>query len=610
MKHYLLTWYGITDLRAALGLEATDGPILCALKTNNFTDVIILAYTNPDKDHNAFTNEPRALWEKWRSNDLETRLKFPREKAQQFVDAVSNTMAGHTLFADWLQAEMTTAGISCNIQIIPQELKHLNDAQGIYNAAAAALKCALDDVSEKTLASFVSPGTPVMAYTWALIARANPQHNIAVIASSDPRKPPETIFLPKDLLMPVVTAPQADKPSKFDVIIHLLGREGMPIFFGMLQFQAAVHIFITTKEYQNATTNLSKLLHPSCRVQTVIIQDPFKPADTRKEIEKLVGDFPAATKIAANLTGGTKLMFAGALTACWQSGVEPFYFEINNHNVIFLRDGGTAPFVGTKLVSDFFTVNGFDIIKQGWWNDQPNRQARLAITNKLWEKRKIMGSLYTTKEFRDYKSPWGARRSPPFDWKWGKSQASFNSNGGATFFLDNEPISVPPCDDFAQFLSGGWLEEYVFSLLSLLEEKGVIHDLRIGVEVGITARLRYRDDAPTGEFDCSFTDGKRLWIVECKAGQVKQEHIQKLENNLKTYGGIAAKGIIVSSFTITPALSKRISSSTSIIAVHPGKLSTATLSDIITQPSSQRKPFTAPSPFVNPAQNVIPPPKT
>jgi hypothetical protein len=31
MKHYLLTWYGITDLRAALGFEKSDGPILSAL---------------------------------------------------------------------------------------------------------------------------------------------------------------------------------------------------------------------------------------------------------------------------------------------------------------------------------------------------------------------------------------------------------------------------------------------------------------------------------------------------------------------------------------------------------------------------------------------------
>ena len=122
MKHYLLTWYGLTDLRAALGLETTDGPILSALKTGEFTDVVILAYTSPDKDPRVFENTLRAKWEKWRSADLETRLKFPRDLAQQFVDVVGNTSTGHTLFLDWLKGGLTAVGIVCNIKIIPQKL--------------------------------------------------------------------------------------------------------------------------------------------------------------------------------------------------------------------------------------------------------------------------------------------------------------------------------------------------------------------------------------------------------------------------------------------------------------------------------------------------------
>ncbi len=581
MKHYLLTWYGITDLRAALGLETTDGPILSALKTGNFTHVVILAYTNPGKNQNAFTNDLRAKWEKWKTRDLETRLKFPRDNAQQFVDVVSNTATGHTLFMDWLGVELTGAGISCSIQIIPQELKHLNDAHGIYNAAAAAVKLALGETGEKAVTVFVSPGTPVMAYTWALIARANPQHNIAVIASSDPSKPPETIYLPKDLLMPVVAAPTAVKPTEFELIIHLLGRERMPIYFGMIQFRAAKHIFITTQAYSDAATALSRLLPPYCQTKTIIIQDPFRPADTRWAIAEQVGQLPPEAKIAVNLTGGTKLMFSGALAACWESGLEPFYFEVNHHNIIFIRDGATVPFNGAKSVTDFFAVNGFDVITNGRWEDKLCRAARLDVTKKLWEARQILGKLYQNEEFRKYKVPGGAKRNPPFNFKWGASHASFNTKGESALILEGETFPVPRCDDFGQYLGGGWLEEYLFSLLRSIEEKGLICDLRIGMEVDYEGKHRRPFDAPIGEFDCAFTDGKRLWLVECKAGAVKQEHIQKLENNLKTYGGIAARGILVSSFPIVPALVRRVSSSTSIHAVHPGQLNSEFLRQVI-----------------------------
>ena len=355
----------------------------------------------------------------------------------------------------------------------------------------------------------------------------------------------------------------------------------MPIYFGMLQFQAAEHIFITTKEYQDAATVLSRLLPPDSRTKTIIIQDPFKPADTRKAIEKQINKLPPDAKIAANLTGGTKLMFSGALAACWENGLEPFYFEINHHNVIFIRDGSTVPFIGAKCVTGFFTVSGFDVITQGLWNDLPCREARLDVTQRLWKSRQLIGNLYREAEFRKYNVPWGTRRNPPFHWKWGKSEASFSAQKKPSLILDGEALTIPACDDFGQYLGGGWLEEYVFSLLRQLEQNGLIFDLRVGMEVDYAEKHRHPLDPPVGEFDCAFTDGKRLWFVECKAGAVKQEHIQKLENNLKTYGGIAAKGILVTSFPLVSALVKRAHSLTAIRAVHPDNLDVHELQKIL-----------------------------
>jgi hypothetical protein len=584
MKHYLLTWYGITDLKASLGLEETDGPILGALKTGDYTDIVILAYTNADKDLNSFIGDIRIEWEKWRTEPLEKRLAFPRSKIQQMVDAVSNTGTGHTIFTEWLKSELAVTGITVNIKIIPKELKHLNDANGIYKAAASALKLALDDAGEKTLTSFVSPGTPVMAYTWALIARTNPQLDIGVISSSDPRKPPEKIDLPKELLHPILTSPQTAKPSVYDVIIHLLGDQRMPIYFGMLQFQAKKHIFITTQEYAHAAEALGKLLPSGCGYSVVFINNPFKPADTRKAIEQQASSFSKETKIAVNLTGGTKLMFAGALSACWQHGIEPFYFEINNHDIIYLRDGSTVPFTGIKSVTDFFAVNGFSVITQGKWENKPYREARLNVTQKLWEYRETLRALYRSQDFQKYiyNIQWGHKPNPPFDWTWGNSHAAFNTKIAATLVLDGETIPIPDCDDFGEYISGGWFEEYVFYLLRNLEQKKIIHDLRIGMEVTYVAPFKVGRSVPVGEFDCVFTDGKKLWLIECKAGGIKQEHIQKLENNLKTYGGIAARGLLVSAFPVSDAHMKRINSSRSIYAVQAGGLQSDAILKIIT----------------------------
>ena len=52
MRKFLLTWYGITDFRASLGFENTDGPIAAALATEAYSDVVILCYTRADNDSN------------------------------------------------------------------------------------------------------------------------------------------------------------------------------------------------------------------------------------------------------------------------------------------------------------------------------------------------------------------------------------------------------------------------------------------------------------------------------------------------------------------------------------------------------------------------------
>lgn len=367
----------------------------------------------------------------------------------------------------------------------------------------------------------------------------------------------------------------------YDAIIHLLGRERLPVYLGMVQFRTPLHVFITTEDYVPAAKALSRCLPPGSRSTTVLIKDPFKPQDTQAAIESAVSSVPRAVKVAANLTGGTKLMFAGALAACVELQLEPFYFEISRHNVIFIRDGRTVPFVGVRSVEGYLRVNGFNVVTPGRWDDTRWRSARVEVTKALWQARKSLGQLYKTNEFRQYKVPWGQGRNPPFSWSWGDCHAAFTTKGDPTLVLQGKTIPIRACDDFGRYLGGGWFEEYVFLLLRGLEERGLIHDLRIGMEVDYRDQPRGRNEPPNAEFDCAFTDGKRLWLVECKAGGVKQEDIQKLENNLKTYGGVAARGILLTCFPVNARLKQRVDSSDAISLVEADRVCSDVLEWVI-----------------------------
>lgn len=585
MKHYLLTWYGMTDLRAALGLEDADGPVLSALKTADYSDALILAYTNPDKDQHALDGSFRDEWEEWLTDPSDNRPALTRDEAQHFIDAASNTESGHEIFRDWLTHRLDSVDVKVTIQVIPQKLKHLNDAPGIYNAAASAVSFALEDPDDKRVTTNISPGTPVMAYTWALIARSNPQLNIGVVSSSDPRKPPEKIELPKALLDSSISAStRAEaKSPEYDLVIHLLGEQTLPVFFGMRQFQAENNIILTTKEYEPEARRLAKVA--GIAPTPVIVPDPFKPADTRKAITKQVNKRPSDAKIAVNMTGGTKLMFAGALSACWELDLDPFYFEIRHHNVIFLRDGTHVPFVGISDVEDFLRAGDFSTVSPGRWDSDPEREARLPSTREVWKMRQPLPSLYRMREFLDFSRRWDSDHAP-FAFSWNGGEASLDDSG-ARLVLNGVVIDVPKSGYF-RFLAGGWFEEYTYSLLRPLQEEEVLRDLRVGFEVG------YREDSTSNasklaqEFDCVFTDGKRLWIVECKAGAVRQEAIQKLENNLKLYGGVAARGILVSSLPLTEANHNRLRTLPAISAVQPEELSTETFRKIVLGSKRQR----------------------
>jgi len=50
------------------------------------------------------------------------------------------------------------------------------------------------------------------------------------------------------------------------------------------------------------------------------------------------------------------------------------------------------------------------------------------------------------------------------------------------------------------------------------------------------------------ELDIAFTDGRHVYIIECKAGIVNSEHIMKLQNIARYFGGIEGRAILASCF--------------------------------------------------------------
>ncbi|GAA8564540.1 hypothetical protein HpDR60_07290 [Helicobacter pylori] len=105
-------------------------------------------------------------------------------------------------------------------------------------------------------------------------------------------------------------------------------------------------------------------------------------------------------------------------------------------------------------------------------------------------------------------------------------------------------------DDFRKYIIGGWFEEYIyFELLDLLD-KQVIYDLRLNMRLSVESMTdTQRNERPIyAELDMAFSDGRNLYVVECKSGELKNKGVlTTLSTNAQIFGGANAKCILISS---------------------------------------------------------------
>ncbi len=104
-------------------------------------------------------------------------------------------------------------------------------------------------------------------------------------------------------------------------------------------------------------------------------------------------------------------------------------------------------------------------------------------------------------------------------------------------------------DDFRKYIIGGWFEEYIYCELLELLDKQAIYDLRLNMILGVgNTNATQGDKHPIyTELDIAFSDGKNLYVAECKSGELKNKGVlTALSTNAQIFGGVNAKCILIS----------------------------------------------------------------
>lgn len=581
MKKVLMTWYGITDLRAALGLEYSNGPILSALLAEEYKEVLILGYTNKDKVNINELNFDRDLIvakEAFDSNN--------QSEVWNFINQYANTEIAHKYFVEWLNKKLKEESIDMEVIFRSVKLDKLNDTEGIYEVARQALDVVAAFKSKREVTFYLSPGTPVMAFVWAFTALRHPELKKRLLASPVARKAPEVVSLPEQWIewhgKEIVNT---NHGANYDVIFHLFGEQRIPSLLGIRQFDSKKHVFINSKQYP---AKVMKQFLGNAEFDEFTI-DPYDPSKIKETILEYLEKAPTCKKIGFNLTGGTKLMYAGALAASKKINATPFYFDGRNDKVIFLEDFKSEKTKKINSVETFLKLHGNDlqISKQGYWKDiaDINNLERKQLTLKLWKYNSKISKLYweIANEYAD--------KDKPFDLNTKDIHLIYRDDKSVEITLGEEKFSFNKWPMFGTYISGGWFEEYMYMLLEPYVKSGKIHDLRIGLEISFKETIDKKQSLGLGdlksivgetyqELDLVFTDGKKLYIVECKAGAVKSDHVMKLQNIVRYFGGSGGEGVLAACFAPKSKVTKKKIEDSSNIDLASGRYLKENIEDL------------------------------
>ncbi|MCF7853904.1 MAG: DUF1887 family protein [Candidatus Pacebacteria bacterium] len=354
--------------------------------------------------------------------------------------------------------------------------------------------------------------------------------------------------------------------QKFDVVVHLAGEQILPLYMAIEQFDCDNHLVIVTERTDHIFERLRGYYRPTGKTFKKITVAPYQlGADTVRKIKDAVHETAGQSNVGFNLTGGTKPMFAVAFAACQQIKGTPFYIETSGKTVDYLAgDFGREKLTPSLTIEACVKLAGHTVRDSGRWEDITNLGTKRSLLPWLWKNRSAVSAVY--KEI----APFTDNPGTPFHCtrnRYGKRvEVELNRAGTGRMTIDGETRNLGEFPDLATFVCGGWLELYCYQTLIPLRNAGQLKDMRVGFIPGWDSATVDRD---AQEFDLVCTDGYTLTIAECKAGFVKQEHLQKLENNVLHYGGAFGRGVLLSAFPFTrnSGAMRRIQSSSCLSAV-------------------------------------------
>ncbi len=290
-----------------------------------------------------------------------------------------------------------------------------------------------------------------------------------------------------------------------------------------------------------------------CHIEPLAAEDDLEAV--RRCLQAAYGRFSTDAWIA-NLSGGTKPMSIAAYEFFKALGARLVYVNFSKPDVLLGLDGRLPETCTHRpTIREFLAGYGFDSRKKAEDVEAAERRARGS-----WDCARLVAAhcrdrpLLELGDLRDpdVKRRWDAARKKGLELEEGQLNPEETPVRGALatcFALEATPTGLRgKLDKYAvEFITGGWLEVFLWGVLERHANSLNIWDVRLGIRPA-------KVDVPLdSDFDVAFMSRYRLCMIECKSGS--QEHdpgaevLHKVEAVVRQFGALGIRSYLANTST-------------------------------------------------------------
>lgn len=361
------------------------------------------------------------------------------------------------------------------------------------------------------------------------------------------------------------------------ILINLLSEQRMPNFIATMEEQPDLVYALTTEKYQPQVKLFEEMTGtPHERIH-------FEAYDLKKDIDivaKLIAkDLAAGARLVLNFTGGTKIMSLAATLAGIRSSnsLKLIYIDTHRQQIEQFAVGeshaleitGAVPFECPIPFKAYILLNDESIASL---NDSPSLELR-----ERFELSKALLSEECDAFFSKQKSLFSStgkdseyRESGKITFRGKKRKnGAYIGRGECEWDAAGFRFKLPSGKQFnfrhgqaAQYLAGAWPEELCFVDLSrskLFDQ--VIQNVELSLRERTIEDMKKKmprvKDHCKNEIDVVATRGAQAAMIECKAGKITQDHINKLAVLRDQLLGSFGIAVLVSRHPLAPNIEER-----------------------------------------------------